>query len=298
MAGKDSRHADPIVHRLRAIGQESPDLKEATELYGAILPLLRDAELDAGQVSLTHEQAREKMGKGLPLLYDIDVSLDCTAAGGLMLKLAAALEKVSGKRRQALRRIRLWLEENAVEAAGLLPHVAASDRCRVMDVARDLQLDPDLFWGLAQNSLKPALQAWRLQVAPIAEGIPWNRAACFVCGSDATLGELRDNNLTRYLRCGQCGADWKVQRLRCPYCGNENHQTLKVLYAGGHWEGRRIEACDNCRGYLKVITSFGPTPPEMLPVEDLATVHLDYVAQQHGYIRRGNRYSAQRSEII
>jgi formate dehydrogenase maturation protein FdhE len=43
--------------------------------------------------------------------------------------------------------------------------------------------------------------------------------------------------------------------------------------------------CDNCHGYLKVITSFGPTPPEMLIVEDLATLHLDYIAQERGYER-------------
>jgi hypothetical protein len=38
-------------------------------------------------------------------------------------------------------------------------------------------------------------------------------------------------------------------------------------------------------GYLKVIAAFTPTPPEMLPVEDLATLHLDYIAQKPSYGR-------------
>ena len=47
----------------------------------------------------------------------------------------------------------------------------------------------------------------------------------------------------------------------------------------------RVEVCDKCNGYLKVVFSFAPTPPEMLPVEDLATLHLDYIAQGRGYAR-------------
>jgi len=47
----------------------------------------------------------------------------------------------------------------------------------------------------------------------------------------------------------------------------------------------RVEVCDKCNGYLKVVSSFAPSPPEMLPVEDLATLHLDYIAQERGYAR-------------
>jgi len=36
------------------------------------------------------------------------------------------------------------------------------------------------------------------------------------------------------------------------------------------------------QGYLKVIVSFTPTPADLLPIEDLATLHLDYIAQAHG----------------
>lgn len=45
----------------------------------------------------------------------------------------------------------------------------------------------------------------------------------------------------------------------------------------------RIEVCEKCCGYLKVVVSFSPLPPEMLFVEDLATVQLDYIAQWRGY---------------
>ena len=146
-----------------------------------------------------------------------------------------------------------------------------------------------LLWMLAQYALKPALHAWRRQLAPLAEGIEWEEGYCFICGAEATLGELRENGQVMYLRCGQCGADWPFRRLRCIYCGNEDNGTLSCLYSEDQREKMRVEACDRCRGYLKVITSFSPTPPEMLPVEDIATLHLDYIAQERGYERGRGR---------
>ncbi|HXX58395.1 MAG TPA: formate dehydrogenase accessory protein FdhE, partial [Thermodesulfovibrionales bacterium] len=86
-----------------------------------------------------------------------------------------------------------------------------------------------------------------------------------------------------HLRCGQCGADWPFRRLECARCGGGDRDALEYLYAEGERERMRVEVCGRCNGYLKVIASFTPTPPEMLAVEDLATLHLDYVAQGRGY---------------
>jgi len=69
------------------------------------------------------------------------------------------------------------------------------------------------------------------------------------------------------------------------YCGNENHNTLGYFYPENQCERLRVEVCEKCRGYIKVITTFSPTPPEMPPVEDLATLQLDYIAQEKGYKR-------------
>jgi FdhE protein len=138
---------------------------------------------------------------------------------------------------------------------------------------------------LSQNALKPALCAWCRQLTPLSGGIPWHKGTCCVCGAAATLGELQENDQVKHLRCGSCGADWQFRRLQCMYCGNEDHKTQHYLHAESHRERMRVKVCDACKGYLKVIAAFTPRPPEMLPAEDLATLHLDYIAQKHGYMR-------------
>jgi FdhE protein len=218
-----------------------------------------------------------------------------------MIKLAAAVEK-AGRVHQpiklrlpwlssmpepdaAARRIRTALEENTLEAGALLSHVAAGDKEAVASVSKNLGLDPGLTLTLAQNALKPALRAWCRQLTPLSRGIPWHKSNCFMCGAAATLAELQENDQVKHLRCGSCGADWQVRRLQCIYCGNEDHRTLPRLFEEKDIERVHLEACDKCKGYLKVIAAFTPALVEMLAIEDLATLHLDYIAKERGYTR-------------
>ncbi len=290
---------DPIVQRLRTLAKEFPELKDAAQVYEAILPLLRDADLHAGAISLTTRQAREKMESGMPLLSGLDLEFDVEAVRALMIKLAEAVEKAgrgqhppklrlpwlssSPESGTAARRIKTALEENTLEAGALLSHVAAGNQQAIASVSKDLGLDPGLTLTLARNALKPALRAWCRQLTPLARGIPWHKSTCFICGAAATLAELQENDQVKHLRCGSCGADWQVRRLQCVYCGNEDHRTLPHLFEEKNLERIQLEACDKCKGYLKVIASFRPALVEILTIEDLATLHLDYIAKERGY---------------
>ncbi len=273
---------DPIVQRLESLVQASPELKESAHVYAILLPLLRAADVHAAPIALTGEQAHAKLGKGLPLLQDLDLELDYSAADDLQVQLARALERAHFP---AARPIRRALQQGKLESRVLLPRVAAGDVGYVSTLAEGLQLDVGLVWIIAQNALKPALRAWCQQLSAFLAGAEWRRGYCPICGFAATLAELQSNDQAKHLRCSLCGADWPFLQLQCMYCGNENHNTLSYLYPDGERERRRIEVCDQCGGYLKVIASFAPTPVDLLPVEDLATLPLDYIAQERGYAR-------------
>ena len=277
-----SAAADPLRERIAALGREFPDLREAAAVLGALLPLLRDAEPGAALPAIAADQARACLEQGLPLLHGLDLGIDETAARDLAVGLAGALE--AALRSEPARRIRVALERDDPAIGELLLPAASGDREALAAVARRRDLDADLLWSLAQAALRPALRAWRRALVPLAEGVFWQRGSCFVCGAPAILGELREDG-ARHLRCLQCGADWRIRRLHCPSCGNEDHASLRTLYEEGRRETRRVEACDRCRRYVKVIAATTATATELLAVEDLATIHLDVVAREHGYTR-------------
>jgi FdhE protein len=273
-----TRPAAPPRERLAA-----PGPGEAAAVFGVLLPLLRDAEIGAPAPALTPEEARTRLEQGRHLLQGLDLEVDADAAHELALRLARALE--AARPTASVRRLREALERGDPRAGALLPHVARGERDAVTAAARARILEPDLLWTLGQVVFRPALRGWCRALAPLAEGIAWPRASCFLCGAGAALGELRADG-GRHLRCGQCGASWRVRRLQCPSCGNEDHASLCTLYEEEDLATRRVEACDRCRRYLKVIAAAVPTPADALFLEDLATHHLDRAAQERGY-RRG-----------
>jgi len=277
-----SKTADSLQERLAAVCRDVPEVRDAAAVLGALLPLLRDADPGAVTPAMTAAEACACLERGQPLLRGLDLEIDAAAARDLLLGLARAREGAFPS--ETARRLRTALERDDPGSDELLAAAAAGDRDTVDAAAGQRELDPDLLWTLVRAALWPALRAWRRALAPLVEGTPWQRGSCFICGTPATIGELRADG-ARHLRCLQCGADWRIRRLHCPSCGNEDHATLHMLYEEGRRQTRRVEACDRCRRYIKVIAAVTPTPSELLGVEDLATSQLDVVARQHGYAR-------------
>jgi FdhE protein len=293
MADKAALDSKAVAARLREVANRNPeliDLVAAAGLFGELLPLLRSADLSAGTLSITGDIAAEKMRMGLPLLVDIELELDLAAVRKLMISLAAALETFKanacgGPNATAPRDIRLAAEDGRLDTDQLISCAMTGDITHIRSMATDHGLDADLLVALARNALKPALREWCRQLEPVTEKCDWHKSYCPVCGAAPVLGELREDHQAKYLRCGQCGAGWPAPRLKCTVCGNVDHKTIGYLYAEDQPAKILAEVCDDCGGYLKVINAYQPTPAEMLPVEDLATLHIDHIAKERGYAR-------------
>ena len=272
---------DPLERRLGDLVRDWPDLAGAAEIYRVTLPLLRSAVPIAAPIPLTEDQARGKLANGEFLLHGAALVFDHGASRELMLGLARKLEAVG---LVAVSPIRSALEEDRLIPEELLGHVSDGDYPSLAVRAEAQALDPPLLWTLVQSALKPTLRAWCGELAPLVHTAgEWEKACCFICGAPASLGELQGNEQAKHLRCGQCGADWPIRRLLCIYCGNEDTSLLGILYPEGRRENVRVEVCDKCHGYLKVVARFAPCSPEELAVEDLSTLYLDCLAQGRGY---------------
>ena len=71
-------------------------------------------------------------------------------------------------------------------------------------------------------------------------------------------------------------------RLMCACCGNTDQESLRYLYSELE-KGYRIDVCDKCKGYIKTVDSREISHEIVPAVEDLATLHLDMVAEENGY---------------
>lgn len=151
-----------------------------------------------------------------------------------------------------------------------------TEKGREEDVAFDLV---ELF---IEESLRPALEIVSSSYGDTIRQIGWKEGYCPICGREPKIGEIRGEGENRFLFCNQCGFDWQFELIKCPFCGNEEQQTLAYFTIEGD-EHYRVDVCNKCKRYVKMV-DFRQTGRKVdLDVEDIATLHLDMLANDEGY---------------
>ncbi|MFZ2416964.1 MAG: formate dehydrogenase accessory protein FdhE [Smithellaceae bacterium] len=145
----------------------------------------------------------------------------------------------------------------------------------------DDQLDLiDLF---IEESLRPELETIAEQYGALVEKSGWTEGYCPICGKEPKIGEIRESeDGRRYLFCHQCGYKWHFRRIKCPFCGNEEQHSLAYFAVEGE-ESHRVDVCNKCRRYIKIIELSKSSEDVNLDVEDITTLHLDMLAYEEGY---------------
>jgi len=325
MKPKQQLPSDPqlaiFMRRLNVVAEHIPDLAEAINFYRETLPLLREAQKNVEPFALDDETIQNKIASGSPLLIGEDLPFDPDATHELFLKLCIVVEKVGvpvadekkksfslfsrGKpdpakmmeqvstgndtamRSAAAQQIRHAVETNQLDLVQVWSALASGNWNQTESLIINLKLDSDLLRVLAQHSLRPSFRAW-------AEGLhadfdKWQRGSCPMCGNAPAFAEIQGKEGARRLRCSMCGADWAYPRLQCVFCANDDFNSLGYIVVEGEEEKYSLQTCDACRGYIKTITTFDPTPVDLILVEDLATLHLDVVAADKDFARIDRR---------
>jgi hypothetical protein len=137
--------------------------------------------------------------------------------------------------------------------------------------------EPTFASSVLRLVLLAELGEWTGRIVARLDEASWPRGDCPICGAWPALAESRGLEQRRFLRCDCCGADWPGNRLRCTYCGDADHRSLRTLFAEGEQNRCRLAVCDRCGGRLKVIATLKPLSPPGLLVAQLAMVHLDWI---------------------
>ena len=145
-----------------------------------------------------------------------------------------------------------------------------------------------LFVGL--NLTQAVLE---LYAQPLKEKVDlesWLEGNCPICGSYPSIEKLRRDDGKRILRCSFCGTEWPFKRIMCPFCGNEDHDSLRYFLVEGDSpvkkDAFRVDVCDKCKKYIKTLDERKLPESEKpdLYLENLNTLYLDVLAQKDGYI--------------
>jgi FdhE protein len=223
--------------------------------------------------------SRREDANSTPLLHDAVIEVDARALDAWMRRLLRLAAEHGGAATlgDAPR-------ARGLDARALVEAAIDHDAERLATLAGDVGVDASALGAIAHLAAAPLLHDAR-RAHESARPEPWDAGHCPVCGAFPTLAEARGLEGTRRLRCVRCGSDWWTEWLRCSYCDNRDHETLGALVPDEGGETRRAETCDQCHGYLKMLTTLIAIPSAELGFEDLASIDLDLAAIARGYRR-------------
>ena len=270
--GRMSRTASPIgtAGRFPGTATDAP-IDPAWQPWLELLEVALDAASNAAAVAVVPSSVDQP--SGAPMLHDATARVDGRQARALVRRLA----NVVG-----------LLATDELNPTELIRAAIVREELVIARMAECAGVPADTLAVLAQMAAIPVLHAGARMLGSGAARV-WQRGYCPVCGSWPSLVEMRGIERERRLRCGCCGADWPLPILRCAFCGETDHHQLGSLLPEGEEQTRRIEVCEQCHGYLKVVTTLGALPLRVLARQDLTTVPLDLVAQDRGYARPSHR---------
>ncbi len=284
-----------LERRVTALRSARPELADALDLQQllmrTVLTVPRPPEIRP--FALPKEYAAARVREGVPLLHDQALVLDTDFAAELFSQLVNVLQSRDDEDlQQRLQAVVVAATSGQLDPEQLFTEAFVQHADHIAGLAAHTGVDSDLLAALATQAVAPLLRTYAERLLPMLErvddgtttGAVWTRGYCPVCGGYPLLGELRGVELAKWLRCAACGTGWRGERLRCAYCGNDDHHSLGTLAVEGE-QRFRIEVCERCKCYLKVGNAFDPPPAELLALDDVQSMHLDVVATDRGYAR-------------
>ncbi len=163
--------------------------------------------------------------------------------------------------------------------------VVAGNKEYIHDAAKKLNIGSEELIFIITVLARPVMRRLARSVRAKAELQDISRDRCPVCGGAPLMAKIREDDGKRILECSLCATEWMARRLRCLACGNEDDAALGLLYI--EEDACRIDKCDKCRAYIKTVDERKKPGIKIraLPVEDVATLYLDILAETKGYHR-------------
>ena len=276
-----SPNLENIASKVKVIGKRNPVYAEIAQWVG---DLLSETVQVAGkfrlpELNLDQAPSLEARSQGRSFLDPEGLSLDWEQAGALYKHLVDLLTKRENGLKQAEGLLQaLAKDQNGIPK--LMKAVLASDFEAIETAAREFKIDPPVLTLILRLSLRPALLNVAQAVFERLDLNQWSYGHCPVCGSAPKLADFSGEGGMRTLHCSLCETAWPYTRLRCPFCENDNREDLSYLRAESE-EGLRVDLCNRCGHYIKTIDLRELEGPIIVPLDDVATWHLDIIAQEN-----------------
>jgi len=272
---------EDINAKVKAIAARNPIYTEISQWVGDLLSTAVEASKNfrPSDLKLNFDPLPKAWYQGKSLVNPEELALDWKAVSALYKRLVELVGKREDGRRQEEGLLKA-IEEMQNGTPVVMKAALASNYEAIEASAKAFSIDSPVLVLLLHLSLRPSLLIIAQAVLEHLDLSLWNHGHCPVCGSAPRLADLSGEGGKRRLHCSLCETAWPYPRLRCPFCENDNREDLSYLRAESE-KGLRVDLCGRCDNYLKTMDLREIAGPIILPLDDVATWHLDIIAGQN-----------------
>jgi FdhE protein len=201
-------------------------------------------------------------------------------------RLIPALKQGFPKIADKLVAVREAIRAGSFDASMFADAPSRADDRSVGTVAQNLGLhEPSLRFAIGALT-GPFAEKRAHALTPLPEELQWLKGYCPLCGSWPSLSYLQGEEGQRWLRCSFCAHEYRFIRTACPFCENEDHEKLEMLYAEDR-PFERVEICHECKRYIVSVDIREMAEKPVMEAVPLGLVYLDLLAQDKGFTPGG-----------
>jgi len=272
-----------MLDALKTIEQyksDSPHYSELLDILAELLILREEYHKTTARTIFQVDESLipQKVAGGLPLIDFISGKFDASVPQNYFLRLMDIAEKRSPEKTQEMM---AQLHDGVLDFEKMVRHTFDPLSEEEFPEEKDDDFF-DLVELFLEESLRPELEKIAHQYGDEISKLGWSEGYCPICGKEPKIGEIKASDGRRYLFCNQCGFEWHYRRVKCPFCGNEEQHALAYFTIEGD-ERYRVDVCNVCKRYIKMVDLRDSEEEANLDVEDIATLHLDMLAYEEGY---------------
>lgn len=278
---------DDVSEQIRGLTSEAyvaPDyLQLFQEVFGAQYETERKLRVKELYPLITKEEAARRIGQGLPVIDYSKLQFDEVEFDDLLKRMCCILTKDAADKNLAVERLLEAEKAGEVSLEDLTRTAITRDGECLEQICEKVGGDKEEVVFIATALVAPLLRVCARSLRPKVDLDQVLTDRCPICGGTPLMAKLRREDGKRILECSLCNTQWVFKRLRCPFCGNEDADTLGFFFV--EEATYRVDKCDKCKRYIKTVDE--RKKPEgglrALSVEDVATLYLDMLAAKEGY---------------
>jgi FdhE protein len=281
---------EQTVSQISELKEKRDDLKAIVECYEDIFKAQNETadSLQPLLTGLDFTACKEKHADGRPFLNSENITIQWDLFDSLAERICTITKPLAKSDESGIENFSKLLAENTETWHKIVLGSVLEDSSPLKELAQNVDINYDTLIFISIQTLTPFIEKYAQKLREYIDSNVWLKGSCPVCGGEPLMGRLEEESGKRYLQCYLCRTNWEFARLECPFCDNNDQKKLHYFFDEDN-KHRRVELCDQCKSYLKVIDTREVGDRISLVVENLATLPLDIVAKREGFTRDTNR---------